>query len=69
MAKIKNIIIKNFSKVSQFDSVKDISEKIKKAQGECLFVFDKNKFLGMITSIELIGQDPNRLVADIPISL
>ncbi len=67
MAIIRNIIRRNFSKASLFDSVKNASEKIKKSPGECLFVFDKNKFLGMITLSELIGQDPNRLVIDIPI--
>lgn len=67
MEGIKNIITRKFSKASLFDSVKDVSGKIKESPGECLFVFDKNKFLGMITLSELIGQDFNRLVADIPI--
>ncbi|MGB2762499.1 MAG: ATP-binding protein [Minisyncoccales bacterium] len=58
-------MIRDFLKISLFENVKSVSQKIKKTPKGYAFVFDKNKFCGLVTSNELSGQDSNRLIADI----
>jgi len=64
MMAIKEIMKKDFSKLSSLDSVESAVELMEKMDDDYLLIEEKGEIKGVITSRELAGYPPSRLIID-----
>jgi len=65
MQKVSNLISENFLKVNIFDGVNRILNEFRENNVECFAACENENLVGVITNKELVGINPNRIVADV----
>lgn len=65
MQQVISIINKNFIKVDILNGVKRIHDIFLEKNMECFVVYDNEKLVGVVTTKELVGSHPNRIIADV----
>lgn len=64
MQQVINIVNKNFIKVDILNGVRKIQDIFHEKNMECFLAYDNEKLVGVVTTKELIGCHPNRIIAD-----